>query len=109
MGWDESYWSIEDLSGRVVVNPDNKEFYGIAVDGENYCLCKELGGVTTRLETVTDEDWVWLDGDMKLVQSFDDTEYTLASYLQDHTISPNVKAEFQIEENGAVEIIVEAR
>ena len=94
------------MNGVIVGNGD---FYNISEGDGNYIFFKEIGGVWSRIETVANEDWVWLDGDMKLEQYFDHAEYTLASYLQSNTISQNVRAEFIMEENGDVYIGVDPR
>ena len=106
MGWEESYCSIDEMDGVIV---GNGNYYFISEIDGTYYFYKEIGGIESRIETVANEDWVWLDGDMKLEQYFDHTEYTLASYLQSNTISQNVRAEFIMEENGDVYIGVDPR
>ena len=106
MGWEESYCSIDEMNGVIV---GNGNYYFISEIDGTYYFYKEIGGIESRIETVANEDWVWLDGDMKLEQFFDHTEYTLASYLQSNTISQNVRAAFIMEENGDVYIGVDPR
>ncbi|MBO4418911.1 MAG: DUF1846 family protein, partial [Oscillospiraceae bacterium] len=64
MGWEESIFSMEEFGGCVIVGdtPYGKSFYGVFQADDVYLFAKEIGGVTSRIETVTNEDWVWLDG-----------------------------------------------
>ena len=64
--------------------------------GDVYIFVFAVGGVATRIETVVNEDWVSLDGDMRLderparSEDYPEGGYTLASYLQNHSISGNL-------------------
>ena len=95
MGWSEGFFSIEELGGRVVVieTQHGPAYYGVYQAGDVYLFAKEVGGVTTRIETVVNEVWIWLDGDMRLderparSEDYPEGGYTLASYLQNHSIS----------------------
>ena len=81
---DKAELSYNDLCGS---------FYWVSKVGDVYIFYFAVGGVTRRLQEPAEEVWIWLDGDMRLYESPARSEdppeggYTLASYLQNHSIS----------------------
>ncbi len=114
MGWSEGYFSIEELGGRVVVieTQHGHDYYGVYQAGDVYLFAKEVGGVTTRIETVVNEDWVSLDGTTPVVLgpggSVSSSD-SLETYLQNHSIASHTICRLGRSEDGKVYLYVDMR
>ena len=112
MGWSESFFSIEELGGRVVVieTQHGPAYYGVYQAGDVYLFAKEVGGVTTRIETVTNENWVWLDGTTPVVlgPGGSASSDSLETYLQNHSIASHI-CRLGRSEDGKVYLYVDMR
>ena len=118
-GTRDGFYSLGDGVGLILSqdwltgsNSDTSVFLESHKVGERYVFCLEIGGVTTRLEKVTDSYSVYLDGDMPLTEgpSGSDEQFTLASYLEKHTINPGTICRIQRDaETGSYYIYVDQR
>lgn len=97
-------WTTESEDGIILEekaglsNDDlyHGSFYEVGKVGEKYIFANAVGGLCRRIQENAGEAWLWLDGDMPLdespVWSEDHPEdgYTVASYLQNHSISDQI-------------------
>ena len=86
-------------------------FYEVGKVGDIYVFAySAAGGFWQRIENTANEDLVWLDGDMPVVEGpSTGNRYTLSAYLQDHSISSGTHCSFQRDTDGEVFIYVDVR
>ena len=86
-------------------------FYEVGKVGDIYVFAySAAGGFWQRIENTANEDLVWLDGDMPVVEGpSTGNRYTLSAYLQDHSISSGTHCNFQCDTDGEVFIYVDVR
>ena len=86
-------------------------FYEVGKVGNIYVFAySAAGGFWQRIENTANEDLVWLDGDMPVVEGpSTGNRYTLSAYLQDHSISSGTHCSFQRDTDGEVFIYVDVR
>ena len=108
-------WMQGPTIGENGIVLNGSRFYDVCKVGDSYIFVNSIGGLWSRIEEITDVNWVWLDGDTPLnvwpSENPDGGEVTLETYLRDpqNHITPSTICELVRSDNGTVSLKIDLR